>query len=198
MEILNYPQPILRFKTREVKKVDDYIRAAAKELADTMLAEKGLGLAANQVGLPLRMFVVSAEGKPLCLINPVVRPYGKRRTMIEGCLSFPGTGLAISRPSKCHVKGWSLHGDNVDEDVGGMLARVIQHEMDHLDGILFVDRVSETKRASSPLADDLVAYERAWLLNPTQPTWDAFNEILYTHCGVERPVDGDGVGPAAL
>lgn len=185
MEILNYPHPILRFKTKTLKTVDSNIHRCAAEMLETMRAERGVGLSANQVGLPFRMFVAEWEGSEICLLNPVVIPAGKRKSKKEGCLSFPDVYVEVTRPAKCRVKGWALNGDDVDEEINGDLARIVQHENDHLDGMLFIDRLSETQRNARPLVHHLGAMERAWKQYPKEFPADAFKDILREYCGVQ-------------
>lgn len=151
-------------------------------MVKVMHDEKGIGLSANQVGLPFRMIVLIWEDNPICLVNPVVRSYGKRKSKQEGCLSFPDIYIDIKRPSKCHITAWTLDGDDIDEEIDGDLARIVQHETDHLDGVLFIDRVSETVRKSRPLSQHLAAMEQAWLQYPKDFPADAFRDILHDYC----------------
>ncbi len=190
MEILTYPHPILRFKTRKITKVDANVRKCADEMLEVMQAEKGIGLSSNQVGLPLRMFVINWQETELCLINPVVKPFGKTKAKEEGCLSFPDVFVQIKRRATCHVTAYDLYGDDIDEDISGDLARVVMHEMDHLDGMLFIDRLTELQRRYSQLGSHLAAMEKSWLTYGSKREFpaDDFNEILYEYCDVERPV----------
>lgn len=116
-----------------------------------MYDAKGIGLAANQVNLPIRMFVVNVlsdpeQGQEMVFINPVVsRPKGFAEEQ-EGCLSLPGVYGDVKRPKQIHVSAYTLEGKPIDATVDGLLARVIQHELDHLDGVMFPDRMSESGR----------------------------------------------------
>ncbi len=185
MEILNYPHPILRFKTREVKKVDENFHEFADEMLATMRAEKGNGLSANQVGFPFRMFVIGYQDSDFCLINPVVRPFGKTKAKTEGCLSFLDVFIEIKRRAKCRLMAHDLYGNTIDQTVDGDLARIIMHEMDHLDGMLFIDRLTELQIKS--IYPHLAAMDRVWNSSDCSFPAGAFNELLYDYCGVERP-----------
>jgi peptide deformylase len=116
---------------------------------DLMYESRGVGLAANQVDLPLRLFVVNLqsdpeEGEELVFVNPVIsRPKGTAEQE-EGCLSFPGLQCQVKRPETVRLNAYDLRGNEFEGEVNGFLARVIQHELDHLDGVLFIDRLSAT------------------------------------------------------
>lgn len=160
---------------------------------EVMAQEDGIGLSANQVGLPVRMVVLNWQGSGICLVNPTIRAYGKRKRKMEGCLSFPDIFVEVNRPAKCHVKAWDLYGDEIDEEVTGDLATVVQHEMDHLDGTLFIDRLSEFQRKAAMdgnLEAHLRAMEHAWEQYGCKRPFpaDAFNGILKEYCGVEPQI----------
>jgi len=116
-----------------------------------MYQAQGIGLAANQVDLPLRLFVINLAGDPeegeeMVFINPVIsKPKGQAEAD-EGCLSIPQVNGTVLRPSKIHISAYDLNGNEIDETVDGLLARAIQHETDHLDGVLFIDRMSDTSK----------------------------------------------------
>lgn len=149
MQIVTYPHPTLRHVSKPVQRIDASLRRRVAQMFDTMYQAQGVGLAANQVDLPLRLFVTNPtgkpdEGEPLVFINPVLsQPKGKSEEE-EGCLSIPGVHALIVRPERVRVQAFDLSGEEVDCKVDGLLARIIQHEVDHLDGILFIDRLSET------------------------------------------------------
>jgi peptide deformylase len=151
LEIVTYPHPTLRHRSRVIRRVDRQLRDLVREMFAAMYASKGVGLAANQVNLPLRLFVVNLEGDPasgeeMVFINPVInRPRGSNQAE-EGCLSIPGVYGQVSRPKQVRVQAYSLAGEEFTADVDGMLSRVVQHELDHLDGVLFPDRMTETAR----------------------------------------------------
>ncbi len=125
-----------------------------REMFALMYSHNGIGLAANQVDLPLRLFIVNLSGKPdegeeFVFINPVLsKPKGNDESD-EGCLSFPELYGPVTRPKLISVQGYNLRGEEVRLNLKGMLARVVQHEYDHLDGVLFIDRMTPTARAKT-------------------------------------------------
>ncbi len=151
MRIVSYPHPTLRHKSLPVKRVDAELRELVRKMFELMYAARGVGLAANQVDLPIRLFVVNMEGKPdegeeLVFINPVAsRPKGLEEKE-EGCLSLPELYGPVVRPKQIRVNAYGLNGQELQADLKGLFARVVQHELDHLDGVLFVDRMSETNK----------------------------------------------------
>lgn len=157
MHIVQYPHPTLRHKSKPIKRVDAELRTALRQMFDLMYAAGGVGLAANQVDLPLRMFVVNLEGRPdqgeeLVFLNPVIRlPKGAEESE-EGCLSLPDLYGPVVRPKQVTFSAYNLSGELVEARADGMLARVVQHELDHLDGILFTDRLTQTALANAELA----------------------------------------------
>lgn len=160
MQILTYPHPTLRRVSKPLRRVDAELRKKIREMFELMYAAKGIGLAANQVDLPLRFFIVNLEAKPesgeeLVFINPVISlPRGGSEESEEGCLSLPGLYGPVVRPKQVRINAYSLAGDEIQLDAGGLLARCVQHELDHLDGVLFPDRMSATARADAAEAID--------------------------------------------
>jgi peptide deformylase len=156
---------VLRHKSRPVKRVDAELRAIVGKMFELMYEANGVGLAANQVALPLRLFVANLEaeagqGEELVFLNPVLRlPKGAVEAE-EGCLSLPGLYGPVMRAKQIRVHAYNLQGEEIQADVKGMLARVVQHETDHLDGVLFVDRLSEA--GQSELAPDLLDLEKSF------------------------------------
>ena len=151
MEIVTYPHPTLRYKSKPIKRVDAELKAAIRGMFDAMYEAKGIGLAANQVNLPFRLFVVNLEADPktseeLVFINPVLSRPKASEEQDEGCLSFPDLHAPVTRPKRIHVNAYGLDGQEISADLDGMLSRAVQHEFDHLDGILFIDRMSVTTR----------------------------------------------------
>ncbi len=144
--------PVLRERAREVTEFDDSLRALVADLFETMYHAEGIGLAAPQVGVSLRVFVVdlrTEEGgeETFALVNPVLVEAGaETERSPEGCLSIPGLEEVVERPSTVVVEGSDPHGNPVRIEAEGLRARVLLHELDHLDGILFIDRVSPLKR----------------------------------------------------
>lgn len=150
-EVLIYPDPILKQKARPVALVDDAARELIKDMVDTMYAEEGIGLAAPQIGELRRIIVIDTspkqEGEKLrVFVNPELVTAEGRTRYTEGCLSIPGEAEEIERFSKVTVRALDEHGEMFELDADGLLAIALQHEMDHLDGVLFVDRLSSLKR----------------------------------------------------
>ena len=150
--ILTPPNPALRAKTRKVGPEDmERARALVPQMLSTMYAAPGIGLAAPQVGVPLRLAVVDLQPDdapaPIVLINPEVTRVSEDWALREeGCLSLPGQYADVSRPARVHVRYTDLDGKAQDLDAEGLLAACLQHEIDHLDGVLFVDHLSALKR----------------------------------------------------
>ncbi|TWT46473.1 peptide deformylase [Botrimarina hoheduenensis] len=153
LQIIQYPHPTLRHVSQPLKKVDRQVRDWAAEMIELMYEHEGIGLAANQVDLPYRMFVINVEGDPdkpeleRVFINPVISRGKGLSEMSEGCLSLPDVRGPVTRNTTIRVQAYDLAGNEIDEVVDGMLARVILHETDHLDGILFTDKVPATTRS---------------------------------------------------
>jgi peptide deformylase len=148
-EVRYLGDPVLREMCREVETIDDDVRALVDDLLETMYAEDGIGLAAPQIGVPLRVFVYDVrddELKPGVLVNPrIVEATGKQKE-VEGCLSIPGLDEVVERSGHVVVEGLDRDGETVRIEATGLLSRCLQHENDHLDGVLFIDRVSPLKR----------------------------------------------------
>ena len=151
-KILTEPDPFLRQKSQNVEKVDNEIRELMDDMLDTMYAAPGIGLAAIQVGVPIRVIVIDLikdeEKKPLYFVNPKIILKSKNNsTYEEGCLSVPGQFAEIDRPNQCHINYLDYNGRQQDLRAEGLLATCIQHEMDHLEGILFIDYLSKLKKS---------------------------------------------------
>ncbi|MBE0433992.1 peptide deformylase [candidate division WOR-3 bacterium] len=145
--VLTYPEPILRKKTSPVEKITEEIFELVDTMVETMAAEDGVGLAANQVGSAHRVFVINtAPGDekvdPVVCINPVVLQQEGEIVDEEGCLSFPGLYLTINRPTKVRVYARNLYNEGFVLELSGLLARAAMHEVDHLNGVLFIDRAA--------------------------------------------------------
>jgi peptide deformylase len=151
-QILIEPNEILRKKSTPVDKVDSDIQKLMDDMLETMYAAPGIGLAAIQVGVPKRVIVLDIDQKegqknPIFFVNPeIINKSENNTTYEEGCLSVPGQFAEIDRPEKCYVKYLDYHGQPKEIKAVGMLATCIQHEMDHLEGILFIDYLSKLKK----------------------------------------------------
>lgn len=147
LEIKKYPNPVLKRRSEEVKEITPEIKELALAMMETMAVSQGFGLAAPQVGELKRLIVILGEEKPQVLINPKILSSGKKTEILEeGCLSFPKFFLKIKRPKEVEVEFLNLQGEKITVKAAGMLARVIQHEIDHLNGILIIDRVGFWQR----------------------------------------------------
>jgi len=151
--IVIWPDPRLREPTRPVAEVTDEIRALYRDLVDTMYAYDGVGIAAIQIGVPLRMFLIDATvagrggGDPVAFINPeIVSVSGEKEKSDEGCLSFPGIYVAIERPHRARLAATGLDAAAFEAEGAGLFARAMLHEHDHLTGKLLVDFVGPLKK----------------------------------------------------
>jgi len=168
LPIRTFGDPVLRHKGARIDKITSAIQKLIEDLFETMYAAAGVGLAAQQVGQELQLAVIDVravkdrpstlelEGKPadvhsfmpLVLINPEIRPSGEPSTGPEGCLSFPEIYADITRPESVEVTALNGNGERIGFKAGGLLSRAIQHEVDHLNGILFIDRMSTVDKKS--------------------------------------------------
>ncbi len=170
LNVKQYGDPVLRAVSAPVEQVDDELKNLVENMLETMYATEGIGLAAPQVGLNIRLVVidipedeeeegaepemitVNGEQKPmrsimpLAFINPELEPYGKQYLFTEGCLSVRGIRANVARPEFVKARLTLLDGSVLELDCGGLLARCLQHECDHLDGFLYVDRVSSAAK----------------------------------------------------
>ena len=168
LPILQYGSPILRAKGKRIDQIDDRIRELAANMIETMRAANGVGLAAQQIGEALQLTVVDVSqiedrpstlrlngqdadpkaSSPLVLINPEITLGGETVVGVEGCLSFPEVTGEIERADSVKVRAETLDGATIQLEAGGLLARALQHEVDHLNGILFIDRMSSGAKAA--------------------------------------------------
>jgi len=149
LDILTFPDPRLRTVAKPVTQFDDRLRRRIDDMFETMYAAKGIGLAATQVAIPLRLVVIDisdSHDQPLCLINPEILHREGEEEMDEGCLSVPGFYEPVTRAERVRVRALDREGQSRELDADGLLAVCIQHEIDHLDGKLFVDYLSALKR----------------------------------------------------
>lgn len=177
LEVVKYGHPVLRKKGAKIDKITPEVRQLISDMLETMVAAHGVGLAAQQVGHALQLTVIDVspvtdrpstlerndkpaevnEFMPLVLINPEIKPYGEMTAGPEGCLSFPEIFADVSRPSHVEVKALNENGDIIEFKAGGLLSRAVQHEVDHLNGILFIDRMS--RAAKEEVQDDIAALQ---------------------------------------
>ena len=162
LEIITYPHPTLRRQSKPIKRVDANLRAIVAKMFDLMYEHKGIGLAANQGDLPLRLVVLNLEGKrgegeELVFINPVVSRHKGSDEAEEGCLSIPGVYGNVIRPKQVRVQAYGIDGREINADLSALAARCVQHEVDHLDGVLFPDRMTDSVRRE--LGEELEEFE---------------------------------------
>lgn len=157
LPILEAPDPRLRTISKPVDSIDDELRTLVADMFETMYDAPGIGLAAIQVGIPKRLLVIDLQEeedddgkpirKPLVFINPeIIDPSDEWAVYKEGCLSVPDQYADVERPATCRARWTDLDGNAHDEELDGLLATCLQHEMDHLEGILFIDHLSRLKR----------------------------------------------------
>ena len=149
LKILEYPDPRLRTRAKKVEKVDDDLRRLVDDMFETMYAAPGIGLAATQVNVHQRVLVADVsddQSEPVVLINPEILQADDEGVSDEGCLSVPGIYEPVKRFQHIRVRSLDRHGNEIEMEAYGLLAVCIQHEMDHLEGKLFVDYLSELKR----------------------------------------------------
>ena len=151
LTVLKYPSPALKKRTTPVERIGEEIFRLVEDMVETMIKEDGVGLAANQVGADARIFVMNTapsdeEPNVLAFLNPIVLDQEGEIIDEEGCLSFPELYIKIARPQKVRVYAKDLYNEGFVLDLSGILARAVMHEMDHLNGVLYVDRAAVTER----------------------------------------------------
>ncbi|MCU0708561.1 MAG: peptide deformylase [Pirellula sp.] len=162
LHLITYPHPTLRYPAKPIARVDAQLRSMVDEMFHIMYEQRGVGLAANQVNLPIRLFVANPSGEKdtgpeLVFINPVIKRATGSSEAEEGCLSLPGVNANVKRNKSVRVNAYGIDGREIDLEIDGFLARIVQHELDHLDGVLFIDRISEENRKQ--IIDDLMGFE---------------------------------------
>ncbi len=151
LPLVIYPDVILKTRCAEITEIDGDLVTFAADMADTMYLSHGIGLAAPQVAKNIRMMTVDVEQEDgrsalITLVNPIIADSHGRTTYEEGCLSFPGITAEVKRKDQIHVVAYDLQGRELDFEADGLLSICIQHEMDHLNGVTFVDRLNPVKR----------------------------------------------------
>jgi peptide deformylase len=146
-EILKHPNPFLKKRAEEIKEISEDFQELAKDMIETMNNNQGVGLAATQIGESKRIIVVDDGDGPRIFFNPrIIKKSWKKETMEEGCLSLPGHSLNIRRPKEIELEWLNEKGEKTKTKTKGLLARIIQHEIDHLDGVLIIDRINFWQR----------------------------------------------------
>jgi peptide deformylase len=166
LQIIQYPHPTLRHRSKPLRRVDAELRRIVAEMFELMYEHEGVGLAANQVDLPYRLFVANPEGDPELreaegvFINPVLSGGRGLEEDEEGCLSIPGIRAPVTRNATIKIQAYDLEGNEITGEVEGLMARIAQHETDHLDGTLFIDRLGPAHAAA--IRDQLEEFELAF------------------------------------
>jgi len=185
LQIVNYPHPALRYASRPVTQIDDALHATVRAMFDLMYAAKGIGLAANQVALPFRFFVLNLTADPQqkdqekVFINPEIV---KRHSSIEdeeGCLSLPGLYEKVRRARRIRVRCYDLEGNLVEHDADELFSRAVQHEADHLDGKLFIDYLDPQamRSAEEKLREFELTYRQAQRRGEIPPDEDLVRRL---------------------
>jgi len=176
LDILQFPDPRLRRRAEPIEKVTDELRQLAADLLETMYDEPGIGLAAPQVGAPVRLVVLDtdwtdeeSERSPLVLLNPEIVEREGKLVWTEGCLSVPDYNADVERAERVVLRATDLDGREIREEATGLRAVCFQHEVDHLDGVLFIDRISRLKR-------DLYVQKRKKALREEGGAWTTAGE----------------------
>lgn len=164
LQIVFYPHPALRWKSKDITRVDPQLKEWVNQMFELMYEAHGIGLADNQVALPYRMFVINPTGDPeqseheQVFINPEILRRNGSEEAEEGCLSMPEIFGPVNRAERIVVEAFDIDGQQLRLELGGIEARVVQHETDHLDGVMFTERVaSDTLSELQPQLNDLVA-----------------------------------------
>ena len=150
LQIIQFPHPTLRRVAKPLRRVDADLHRLVREMFDLMYEHRGIGLAATQVDLPYRLFIINLESDPakrdqeFVFINPVLSNRKGMAEAEEGCLSLPTLYADVKRPERVTVNAYTLGGQELNMELSGLFARAVQHEVDHLDGILFIDRLTPT------------------------------------------------------
>jgi peptide deformylase len=145
-EIRLYGDPVLNSKAADVTEIDGRIASLAETMIETMYEAPGVGLAANQIGVQRRVFVYDIGDGPVTIINPQIIESDGEWTYEEGCLSVPGLSWEITRPNQIHLVGYDLDGNEISIETEEFEGRVFQHELDHLDGVLLLERLDDDQR----------------------------------------------------
>lgn len=163
-----YGDPVLRLKAQEVKVFNQELKDLVRDMFETMVEAEGVGLAAPQIGISQRVLVIDlrqgSKGR-LAVVNPRLQLCGESESASEGCLSIPGISAEVSRPSHVRLVGSDPDGQALELEADGLMARALQHEVDHLDGVFFVDRLSSVRRAL--IAGKLRKLEKDFILGRT-------------------------------
>jgi peptide deformylase len=192
LRIVQYPHPALRYRSRPITQIDDDLRAVVREMFDLMYAARGVGLAANQVALPYRFFILNTTADPeqkdqeLVLINPEIVKRHSSQEEEEGCLSLPGLYSKVRRARKVKVQCYNLAGELVEHEGDDLFSRAMQHEIDHLDGTLFIDHLGLL--AKHGIKDKLRGFEEQFAREQAEGEYPPNEEIQREHAAMTEPL----------
>lgn len=183
LQLITYPHPTLRHRSKPVVRVDAQLKQLVDEMFEIMYEFRGVGLAANQVNLPIRLFIANPsgdreEGPELVFINPVINKAKGSAEAEEGCLSLPGINAHVKRNKSLHINAYDMSGNEIKTELDGFLSRIVQHEIDHLDGVLFIDRLTDEIRR--PISEQIQDLEAAFEARQTAGNI-AQNEAIQKH-----------------
>lgn len=147
--IRKYGDPVLRQRAKEITDIDGRVAKLADDMLATMYAEPGLGLAAPQVGVQQRLFVYDLGDHPVVVVNPEIVETDGEWAYEEGCLSIPGLSFELVRPNRIHLVGRDLDGNELSIEASELEGRCLQHELDHLDGVLYIERLDDDQRKAA-------------------------------------------------
>jgi len=167
LHLVYYPDPVLRTVCSPVETFDSALRDVVEEMFALMRAYAGIGLAGPQVSVEQRLLVCAIDGRQLCLTNPVIGATADPGELVEGCLSMPDVAVSVRRPERIHVLGYDHRGQRIQLTASGLWARVIQHELDHLNGVLISDRGNPVAQPYTPSPPSVPA---ALLVDETRST----------------------------
>lgn len=198
LHIVHFPHPVLRTRSRPVELLDENLRRTVRGMFELMYAARGIGLAANQVGLPFRFFILNLTADPeqpeheQVFINPEIVKRHSSDEAEEGCLSLPGLYAPVQRAKRIRTKSYDLEGNLVETEAEGLLARAIQHEIDHLDGKLFIDYLGLLTRAKiasriRQFEKDYASAQSSGLLASTE-SLQAYVDEIRKGQGVPEPI----------
>ena len=185
LQLITYPHPTLRHRSKPIVRVDARLKVLVEEMFEIMYEFRGVGLAANQVNLPIRLFIANPsgnkeEGPELVFINPVINRAKGVVEAEEGCLSLPGINAQVVRNKSLTVNAYDLNGNEINTEVAGFMGRIVQHEIDHLDGVLFIDRLTEEIRR--PHLERIQAFENSFEAKQQSGT-AAQNDAIHSEIG---------------
>lgn len=163
MNIVNYPDPVLRQKAKPLTEINKEVYLKVEEMMELMYQAQGIGLAAPQVGWSVRLFIIDADGsshEEKVFINPVIIEEAGELNKEEGCLSFPGIMSKVVRAQRIKAQAYNLKGEKIEIEAEGLAARAWQHELDHLNGCLFIDKMSPANRLA--ISHQLKEFERSY------------------------------------